>query len=79
MAKSIKIWGRQVRFLRVQNVKNVHKACKNLPFFAEIVKFGLILTHMKLFSGARKYVGDQMPLVALPLAERKGIAAGYIK
>ena len=46
--------------------------CANL--YAEIVQFGLILTHMKLYGGklegARKYLGRQIPLcppVASPL------------
>ena len=40
-----------------QGGRNAHEACKNLPFCAEIVKFGLILTPLKLFGGARKYFG----------------------
>ena len=61
---------------RGQNVKKLHKAHKNLPFSAEIVKFGLILTHLKLFwgktGGKKIFFGGKMPPmppphVALPL------------
>ena len=41
---SIKIWGGL-------KVKNARKARKKCYFYAKIVKFGLILTYLKLFGG----------------------------
>ena len=37
------------KFVGGQKCKNARKANTDLPFYAEIVKFGLILTHLKLF------------------------------
>ena len=53
---SIKIGGQrgQENFLEGKKVLKMHanaKALKNLPFYVEIVKFGLILTHLKLYWG----------------------------
>ena len=36
-------------------------AQKKCYFYAKIVKFGLILTYLKLFGGARKYFGGKCP------------------
>ena len=44
--------------------ENAHKAHKNCNFYAEIVKFGLILTHLKLFWGQENiffWGGDKCP------------------
>ena len=53
-----------------KKVQNCALNMKKLPFYAEIVKFGLILTHLKLFFGRgekwdeRKYLGgDKCPHV----------------
>ena len=42
------------------------KACKSLPFYAEIVKFGLILAHLKLFwgKGGNIILGENAPYAA---------------
>ena len=53
---SIKIWGSKGVARKIvggKNVKNAHEARKNVPFYAEIVKFRLIMTHLKLFWGIK--------------------------
>ena len=36
-----------------KNFKNAHEARKNVPFYAEIVKFRLIMTHLKFLGGIK--------------------------
>ena len=50
--------------LRSKDVKDTHKASKNWSFYAEIVKFGLILTHLILFGG--KIFGGKLPSPSPP-------------
>ena len=49
--------------------RNVKKLCaKSCYFYAETIKFGLILTHFELLGGRQeKNFGVQMPSVAQPL------------
>ena len=55
------------------NVKNAPEARKSLPYYAKVVKFGLILTHLKLFWGklgdTKIFFGGMLPYhpVAQPL------------